>query len=128
MWDMSIWHWTVGGLGGGRNIPGRRPMSQLSCFLEMLVQERSSMRGCRLMIPVSAWGVMVRLTLRSIRDHSRLSRHLTKTVTKQQTHGCKAIPPEDHHTEVSLSRQMGFYHLCQLLQTAIQTQRSARLR
>jgi len=61
------------------------------------------MRGCRLMIPVSAWGVMVRFTLRSIRDHSRLSRHLTTTVTKQQTHGCKAIPPEDHHTEVSIS-------------------------
>ena len=51
-------------------------MSQPSCFLEMLVQERSRMRGCRLMMPVSAWGVMVRLMLKSILDHNRLSRHL----------------------------------------------------
>lgn len=42
----------------------------------MLVQERSSVTGCLFMIPVSAWGVMVRLMLRSIRAQSRLSKHL----------------------------------------------------
>lgn len=51
-------------------------MSQLSCFLEMLVQERSSVTGCLFMMPVRAWGVTVRLMLRSIRDQSRLSKHL----------------------------------------------------
>lgn len=57
-------------------IPGRRPISQFSCFFEMLVHERSSVTGCLFMMPVRACGVTVRLMLRSIRAQSRLSKHL----------------------------------------------------
>lgn len=35
-------------------VPGRRLTSQLSCFLEMLVQERPSVTGCLFMMPVRA--------------------------------------------------------------------------
>lgn len=51
-------------------------MSQLSCFLEMLVQLRSRETGCRRMMPLSISGVMDLQWFRSMRVHNRLSQHL----------------------------------------------------
>lgn len=48
----------------------------MSCFLEMLVQLRSRLAGCRRMMPLSMDGVMDVRRLRSMRVHSRLSQHL----------------------------------------------------
>lgn len=53
-------------------------MSQLSCFLDMLVQLRSKQTGCRRMIPLSMSGVMEVQRFRSIRVHSLLSQHLQR--------------------------------------------------
>lgn len=51
-------------------------MSQLSCFLEILVQLRSRETGCRRMMPLSIRGVMDLQWFRSMRVHNRLSQHL----------------------------------------------------
>lgn len=51
-------------------------MSQLSCFLEILVQLRSRETGCRRMMPLSIKGVMDLQWFRSMRVHNRLSQHL----------------------------------------------------
>lgn len=56
--------------------PGRRLMSHISCFLEMLVWPRLRETGWRRMIPLSMGGVMERWRLRSICVHSLLSQHL----------------------------------------------------
>lgn len=56
--------------------PGNRLMSQLSCFLEMLVQLRSRETGCRRMMPLNMSGVMDLQWFRSMRVHNRLSQHL----------------------------------------------------
>lgn len=56
--------------------PGNRLMSQLSCFLEILVQLRSRETGCRRMMPLSIRGVMDLQWFRSMRVHNRLSQHL----------------------------------------------------
>lgn len=56
--------------------PGKRLMSQLSCFLEILVQLRSRETGCRRMMPLSIRGVMDLQWFRSMRVHNRLSQHL----------------------------------------------------
>lgn len=61
-----------------QSLPGNRLMSQLSCFLEMLVQLRSRETGCRRMIPLSIRGVMDLQRFRSMRVHNRLSQHLAK--------------------------------------------------
>lgn len=51
-------------------------MSQLSCFLEILVQLRSRETGCRRMMPLSIRGVMDLQWFKSMRVHNRLSQHL----------------------------------------------------
>ena len=56
--------------------PGNRLMSQLSCFLEILVQLRSRETGCRRMMPLSIRGVMDLQWFKSMRVHNRLSQHL----------------------------------------------------
>lgn len=56
--------------------PGSRLMSQLSCFLEILVQLRSRETGCRRMMPLSIRGVIDLQWFRSMRVHNRLSQHL----------------------------------------------------
>lgn len=57
-------------------LPGSLLTSHVSCFLEMLVQLRSRLTGCRLMMPLSAWGVIDLHLLRSIFVHNLLSQHL----------------------------------------------------
>lgn len=58
------------------SVPGNLLISQLNCFLEMLVQLRSRDTGCRRMIPLSMSGVMEVQRLRSIFVQSLLSQHL----------------------------------------------------
>lgn len=58
------------------SLPGRRVISQLSCFFDIFVQLRSSVAGCLLMMPLSIRGVMDLQWLRSILVHSLLSQHL----------------------------------------------------
>lgn len=102
----------------------------MSCFLEMLVQERSSVTGCLLMMPVRAWGVTVRLMLRSIRDQSRLSKHLQTRARSYRR------ASSGHRINIDYSRKniwlrmktRSSHHLYQFLQTAMQTHRSARLK
>lgn len=57
-------------------LPGNLLMSQLNCFLEMLVQLRSRETGCRRIIPLSMSGVMEVQRFRSIFVQSLLSQHL----------------------------------------------------
>lgn len=63
-------------LGSESSVPGNRLMSQLNCFLEMLVQLRSRETGCRRIIPLSMRGVMEVQRLRLIVVQSLLSQHL----------------------------------------------------
>lgn len=51
-------------------------MSQLSCFLEMLVQLRSRAAGCLRMMPLSMRGVMDLQRFRLMSFQSLLSQHL----------------------------------------------------
>lgn len=71
-----------------KRLPGNRLMSQLSCFLEMLVQLRSRETGCRRMMPLSIRGVMDLQWFRSMRVHNRLSQHLGVS----QTGIIRAVP------------------------------------
>lgn len=57
-------------------LPGSLLMSQLSCFLEMLVQLRSRAAGCLLMMPLSIRGVMDLQRCRLMCFQSLLSQHL----------------------------------------------------
>lgn len=68
--------WQRQGLLPSPRLPGSLLTSHVSCFLEMLVQLRSRLTGCRLMMPLSAWGVMDLHLLRSIFVHNLLSQHL----------------------------------------------------
>lgn len=69
----------------GPHSPGSLLTSHVSCFLEMLVQLRSRLIGCLLMIPLSAWGVMDLHLLKSIFVHNLLSQHLeTRTRVKAE--------------------------------------------
>lgn len=56
--------------------PGSLLTSHVSCFFEILVQLRSRLTGCLLMMPLSAWGVMDLHLLKSIFVHNLLSQHL----------------------------------------------------
>lgn len=56
--------------------PGSLLTSHVSCFLEMLVQLRSRLTGCLLMIPLRAWGTIALHLLKSIFVQSLLSQHL----------------------------------------------------
>lgn len=67
---------TVAGLAA--HLPGSLLTSHVSCFLEMLVQLRSRLTGCRLMMPLRAWGTMALHLLKSIFVQSRLSQHLLR--------------------------------------------------
>lgn len=71
--------------------PGSLLTSHVSCFLEILVQLRSRLTGCLLMMPLSAWGVMDLHLLKSIFVHNLLSQHLgTRTrlkVESREAHG-----------------------------------------
>lgn len=67
-----------------KSLPGNRLMSQLSCFLEMLVQLRSRETGCRRMIPLNIRGVMDLQRFRSMRVHNRLSQHLARQETSSE--------------------------------------------
>lgn len=71
--------------------PGSLLTSHVSCFFEILVQLRSRLTGCLLMMPLSAWGVMDLHLLKSIFVHNLLSQHLgTRTwlkVESQESHG-----------------------------------------
>lgn len=64
------------GCGLGIHPPGSLLTSHVSCFLEMLVQLRSRLTGCLLMMPLSAWGTMALHLLKSIFVQSLLSQHL----------------------------------------------------
>lgn len=78
-------------------------MSQLSCFLEILVQLRSRETGCRRMMPLSIKGVMDLQWFRSMQVHNRLSQHLrarpnTRGVVRRAhagspLHGCGNSSP-----------------------------------
>lgn len=59
-------------------LPGSLLMSQLSCFLEMLVQLRSRAAGCLRMIPLSMRGVMDLQRFRLMCFQSLLSQHLMR--------------------------------------------------
>ena len=63
--------------------PGNRLISQLSCFLEILVQLRSRETGCRRMMPLSIRGVMDLQWFKSMRVHNRLSQHLGARPSKR---------------------------------------------
>lgn len=73
--------------------PGSLLTSHVSCFLEILVQLRSRLTGCLLMMPLSAWGVMDLHLLKSIFVHNLLSQHLgTRTRLKgesREAHGTR---------------------------------------
>lgn len=56
--------------------PGSLLTSHVSCFLEMLVQLRSRLTGCLLMMPLRAWGTIALHLLKSIFVQSLLSQHL----------------------------------------------------
>lgn len=85
---------TLGSLVQGS--PGNRLMSQLSCFLEMLVQLRSRETGCRRMMPLSIRGVMDLQWFRSMRVHNRLSQHLEG---QHQRWGSFGEPLHGHQTQ-----------------------------
>lgn len=68
-----------------KSLPGNRLMSQLSCFLEILVQLRSRETGCRRMMPLSIKGVMDLQWFRSMRVHNRLSQHLGVEPDRKET-------------------------------------------
>jgi len=59
-------------------LPGSLLMSQLSCFLEMLVQLRSRATGCLRMIPLNMRGVMDLQRFRLMCFQSLLSQHLVR--------------------------------------------------
>lgn len=61
---------------GAPRLPGSLLMSQLSCFLEMLVQLRSRAAGCLRMMPLSMRGVMDLQRFRLMSFQSLLSQHL----------------------------------------------------
>lgn len=65
-------------------------MSQLSCFLEILVQLRSRETGCRRMMPLSIRGVMDLQWFKSIRVHNRLSQHLMARPAQGESSEIKA--------------------------------------
>lgn len=65
--------------------PGNLLMSQLSCFLEILVQLRSRETGWRRMMPLSIRGVMDLQWFRSMRVHNRLSQHLETRPSRGST-------------------------------------------
>ena len=70
-------------------LPGSLLMSQVSCFFEMAVQERSRETGWRLMMPESAWALRERQRFRSIFTHKRLSQPLdTNTLEQDQNAFC----------------------------------------
>lgn len=96
-------------------------MSQLSCFLEMLVQLRSRLSGWRRIIPLSISGVTEVQRLRSMVVQSRLSQHLrtrTKRVGEDRGRGWSGVGAAD---AVAL---FAFYHLFHVLQIRMQTHSS----
>lgn len=74
-------------------LPGSLLMSQLSCFLEMLVQLRSRAAGCLRMMPLSMRGVMDLQRFRFTCFQSLLSQHLARHGVL--TDGCCVTKCED---------------------------------
>ncbi len=83
-------------------IPGNLLMSQLSCFLEMLVQLRSRETGCRRIIPLSMRGVMEVQRFRSISVQSLLSQHLH--IRKKDT-----VYAQKERIAQSVQKQLSFF-------------------
>lgn len=96
-------------------------MSQLSCFLEMLVQLRSRATGCLRMMPLSMRGVMDLQRFRLMCFQSLLSQHLVRH-TADTFIG--KLCDEVWRTCFQLHSTSCTHHLFQVLQTRIQTQRS----
>lgn len=103
--------------------PGSLLTSHVSCFFEILVQLRSRLTGCLLMMPLSAWGVMDLHLLKSIFVHNLLSQHLgTRTwlkIESQEFHGITdnqqvarqgspALECPSHRTRLFLLVSIGF--------------------
>lgn len=119
-------------------IPGNLLISQLSCFLEMLVQLRSKETGCRRIIPLSMSGVMEVQRFRSIFVHSLLSQHLVRGKDVRDSL-CQSRELNKHHILINNSSDvcraqickqvishctLCTYHLFHVLQTLMQTHSS----
>lgn len=112
------------------SIPGKRLISQLNCFFEMLVQLRSRESGWRRIIPLSISGVTEVQRLRSMVVQSLLSQHLQaqrtmrKMKSQREANGgiqrwfcVAALEARDMPTE-------RIYHLFHVLQILMQTHSS----
>lgn len=124
------------------SVPGKRLISQLNCFFEMLVQLRSRERGWRRMIPLSISGVTEVQRLRSIVVQSLLSQHLqAKRKTFTLKHHRREKTTQGKRTWPIHNRQIFFlplrcfkckqalavvciYHLFHVLQILMQTHSS----
>lgn len=96
-------------------------MSQLSCFLEMLVQLRSRATGCLRMMPLSMRGVMDLHRLRLMCFQSLLSQHLVRDAADSFI---GTLRDEVWRTRFQLHGTCCTHHLFQVLQTRMQTHRS----
>lgn len=120
------------------SVPGNRLMSQLNCFLEMLVQLRSRETGCRRIIPLSMRGVMEVQRLRLMVVQSLLSQHLDNREKDLCHSSCLHVTPpaldftperkrkcvQEYLSGVQGKSVQHIYHLFHVLHTRMQTHSS----